>query len=70
MDDKDIVCRLRKVLYGLKKALKTWYVRLDKHLTKLGYSKGMEDSNLYQKEIDDGLIIMVLFFDQYYNWRK
>ena len=55
-DDKDIVCRLKKALYGLKQAPRTWYARLDKHLTKLGYRKGMEDINLYQKEIDDGLM--------------
>ena len=61
--DKDIVCRLRKTLYGLKQAPRTWYARLDKHLTKLGYSKGMVDSNLYWKGIDDGLIILVIFVD-------
>ena len=48
-DDKGIVCRLKKALYGLKQAPRTWYVRLDKHLTKLGYSKGMANSNLYWK---------------------
>ena len=49
IDAKDIVCRLKKVLYGLKKAPRTWYVRLDKHLTKLGYRKGMVYNNLYGK---------------------
>ena len=63
IDDKDIVCRLRKELYGLKQAPRTWYERLDKNLIKLRYRKGMVDSNLYQKEIDDGLIILVIFVD-------
>ena len=63
IDDKFIVCKLKKALYGLKQAPKTWYPRLDKHLKKLGYSKGMEDSNLYWKEIDDGFIDLVIFFD-------
>ena len=49
MDDKEIVCRLKKTLCGLKQSPKTWYARLDKHLTKLGYNKGMADSNLYWK---------------------
>ena len=60
-DDKDIVCRLKKELYGLKQAPKTWYARLEKHLNKLAYNKGMTDSNLYWKEIDDGLMILVIF---------
>ena len=34
-DDNDIVCRLKKALYGLMQAPKTWYARFDKHLTKL-----------------------------------
>jgi hypothetical protein len=50
-------------LYGLKQAPKTWYARLDKHLTKLGFSKGILDNNLYYKEIDDGLMILVIFVD-------
>ena len=63
IDDKDIVCRLRKALYRLKQAPQTWYARLDKNLTKLRYSKGIEDSNLYWKETNDGLMILVTFFD-------
>ena len=48
-NDKNIVCKLKKALYGLKQAPITWYARLDKNLTKLGYSKGMLGSNLYWK---------------------
>ena len=62
-DDKDIVYRLKKALYGLKQAPRTWYAKLDKHLTKIDYNKGMADSNLYWKEIDDGLMILVIFVD-------
>ena len=29
MEEKDMVCRLKKDLYGLKQAPKTWYARLD-----------------------------------------
>ena len=32
-------------------------------MAKLGFSKGMKDSNLYLKEIDNGLLIIVIFFD-------
>ena len=47
----------------MKQALKTWYARLDKHLTKLRYRKGMVDSNLYWKETNDSLMILVIFVD-------
>ena len=32
-------------------------------LIKLGYSKGMVGSNLYWKETDDGLMILVIYVD-------
>ena len=63
IDDKDIVCKLKKALYGLKETPKTQYARLEKHLRKLGYRKGMVDSNLYWKQINDGLMILVIFDD-------
>ena len=50
-------------MYVLKQEPRTWYARLDKNLSKLEYSKGMAYSDLYWKEIDDGLMILVIFFD-------
>ena len=49
IDDKGKACRLDKAFYGLKKAPKTWYASLEKYLTKLGYTKGMGDRNIYWK---------------------
>ena len=35
--DRDTyVCRLKKALYGLKKAPRAWYERIDSYLMKLG----------------------------------
>ena len=58
-----MVCRLKKVLYRLKQAPRTWYARLDKYLEKLGFAKGTIDSNLYLKEIENGLLIIIVFVD-------
>ena len=62
-EEKDTIYRLQKALYGLKKAPKTWYARLDKYLAKLGFSKGTIDSNLCLKEIENGLLIIIVSFD-------
>jgi len=57
------VCRLKKALYGLKKAPRTWYGRIDGFLTSLGFTKSKVDSNLYFKVGDDGLVILFLYVD-------
>ena len=61
--DKDMVCRLKKALYDLKEAPRTQYARLDSYLAKLGFAKGTTQSNLYLKEVENGLLIIVIFVD-------
>ena len=56
-----MVWKLKKALYGLKKAPRTWYVRLEKYLEKLGFAKGTTNSNLYLKVIENGLFIIIVF---------
>jgi hypothetical protein len=46
------VCRLKKALYGLKKAPKAWYNKIYSFLMSLGFTNNKEDSNLYYKVLD------------------
>ena len=43
------VCILKKSLYGLKPAPRTWYDRIDGFLSCLGFTKSKADPNLYYK---------------------
>jgi hypothetical protein len=59
-DNLDLVCKLKKDLYGLKQALRAWYHRLDTYLKEKGFKRGTVDNNLYIKtECDDFLIVLV-----------
>ena len=58
-----MVWKIKKDLYGLKQAPRTWYARLDNYLAKLGFAKGTTYRNLYLKEIENGLLIIVIFVD-------
>ena len=57
------MCRLKKALYGLKKAPRTWYGRIDGFLSSLGFTKSKADSNLYYKVEDGNPVMLLLYVD-------
>ena len=57
------VCRLKKALYGLKQAPRTWYDRIDRFLSSLGFTKSKVDSNLYYKVEDGNPMMLLLYVD-------
>ena len=48
-NNKSIVCRLHKALYGLKKAPRAWYERLHNYIVKSGFERTDDNRNLYLK---------------------
>jgi hypothetical protein len=60
-DRKTHVCMLKKALYGLKKALRAWYGRINGFLTRLGFTKSKAYSKLYFKVMNDELMILLLY---------
>nr|GEU99719.1 copia protein [Tanacetum cinerariifolium] len=57
------VYRLKKALYCLKQAPKSWYDRLKAFLIKHDYSMGMVDNTLFTKRKDSNLIIVQIYVD-------
>ena len=62
-DWKTHVCKLKKALYGLKHALRTWYDTMDKLLMSLGFTKSKANSNLYFKVEDVRPVMILLYVD-------
>jgi hypothetical protein len=57
------VCRLNKVLYGLKQTSRAWYERIDGHLMSFGFIKSIVNSNLYCNIVNGKSLILVLYVD-------
>ena len=61
--NRNHVWKLKKALYGLKRAPRAWFSRLDNYLKQQGYIRGGMDSNLYIKFENKNMIIFVVYVD-------
>jgi len=62
--NSNLVCRLKKSLYCLKKAPKAWYAKIDNFFLRLGFKYCEYDHNLYVLHTNgDTLIIVVYVYD-------
>lgn len=61
---ENLVCRLKKYLYDLKKALKQWYKRFDSFMIGEGYCRSQFDDCIYfQKLKDRSFIYLILYVE-------
>jgi hypothetical protein len=60
---KELVCKLKKSLYGLKQSPRMWYQKFDTYMLVLGFTRSKEDHCVYFKLIGDYLIYLVLYVD-------
>ncbi|MCO5607973.1 hypothetical protein L7F22_062175 [Adiantum nelumboides] len=67
----ELVCKLRKVLYGLKQGSRQWYQKFDKFMQSQGYTRSQEDQCLNTRKANNGsLIILILYVDDMLIARK
>ena len=56
---ENLVCTLKKTLYGLKQSPKQWYKRFDSYMIQIGYTCCEYDCYVYVKMLDDSSYIFL-----------
>ena len=59
----DLVCKLKRSLYGLKQSPRCWNVVLDEHLKNIGFAQHKEDPCLYTATGGETVIVAVYVDD-------
>ena len=57
------ICKLRKSIYGLKQASRSWNLRFDEVFKGFGFIKNEEEPCVYKKASGNALVFLVLYID-------
>ena len=60
---RNLVCRLKKSIYGLKQASKQWYLKFNDIVLSYGFVEMTVDQCIYMKVVGRKFIILVLYVD-------
>jgi hypothetical protein len=61
----NLVCKLKKVLYGLKKAPRVWSNKIGQYLVTSGFQTSNANFSLYVKKTNHGIVIIVIYVDDF-----
>ncbi|CAL2238507.1 unnamed protein product [Prunus armeniaca] len=59
---ENLVCQLKKSLYGLKQSPRQWYKRFDYFMLKINFRRCLYDCCVYYHVFQDGMIILLLLY--------
>ena len=57
------VCKLKKLIYGLKQASRSWNIRFDEEIKKLGFLRNQKEPCVYKKLSGSFVVFLVLYVD-------
>jgi len=57
-----LVCKLKKALYGLKHAPRSWYEKIDSFFLQLGFMRRKSDPNMYTKFDEKGHVVLISLY--------
>jgi len=60
---ESFLCKLKKSLYGLKKAPRAWYRKISRYFVDISFSKCFLDSNLYVVTQGKDVVLILLYVD-------
>ena len=63
MGNGNFVCKLKKLIYGLKKALRQWHIKFDEVIIINGFKENVINMCKYMKVSGSSFIFLVLYVD-------
>ena len=58
-----MVCKLKRSIYGLKQASKSWTIRFDQAIKSFGFEQNLDEPCMYKRHQDKVVMFLVLYVD-------
>ena len=58
-----MVCKLKRSIYELKQASRSWTIRFDQAIKSLGFEQNLDESCVYKRHRDKVVMFLVLYVD-------
>ncbi|KAL4340454.1 hypothetical protein GQ457_08G012720 [Hibiscus cannabinus] len=62
-DGENLVCKLKKSIYGLKQASRQWYLKFHEVISSFGFVENIMDQCIYQKVSGSKICFLILYVD-------
>ena len=62
-EKENLVCRLKKSLYGLKQSPRQWYKKFDSFMLSDGFKRSDYDRYVYLKTVNGSAIYLLIYVD-------
>ncbi|KAL4366702.1 hypothetical protein GQ457_05G014270 [Hibiscus cannabinus] len=62
-DGENLVCKLKKSIYGLKQASRRWYLKFHEVISSFGFVENIMDQCIYQKVSGSKICFLILYVD-------
>jgi Reverse transcriptase (RNA-dependent DNA polymerase) len=60
--ESGLICRLKKIIYGLKQSPRAWYGKLSSAL-KIGFKRSEADSSMFTNTSNKGIVVILIYVD-------
>ena len=57
------ICKLRRSIYGLKQASRSWNIIFDQAVKYFGFEQSIDEPCVYSKIKDENLVFLILYVD-------
>ena len=62
-NQEHMVCKLKRSIYGLKQASRSWNIRFDQAIKSFGFKQNLDEPYVYERHQDNVVMFLVLYVD-------